>query len=461
MPAMLPSLVFNRPAFEAAFRDFLGHVTILSKAAGYTPFELFDLPWAPGEGAQEYGLRQMLDALEGGVRYMVFLKARQLGWTTLSLLFDLFWCGMYPGLQGAIVTDTGANKEKLRLLIGGDKTNKNAVGGGILDLLPESHRLPVVKHNRNGLVFETGSMIDYLVAGITKGRGGLGRSRAYNFCHLTEVAMYGDEAGLQSLISTFSHEFPARFYNFESTANGYNHFYSEWEDACADDITKRAVFLGWWRHPAYVIRQGTALFDRYGNARVSEDEEDTARRVKEQFGYEITREQWAWYRHRKDPQRRMEAEQTDDSRAQMIEVEYPSYPAQAFRNTGRPFFTGKSLDIAREIAVTKLFKAFYYGFGEEFRDLHRAPIIGRPDRAQLRIWHDAHPNGRYVVAFDPSYGRDKQSDRHCIEVLRCYSDKLVQCAEFCAAGIPPFQATWVFMELCGMYRHARWILEIG
>jgi hypothetical protein len=455
-----PTFAFNRAAFEAAFRDFLDHVTILSKASGYTPFRLFDLPWAPGLGAQEYVLKQILDGLEADIHYFVVYKSRQVGITTIDLLFDFFWCGLYPGLQGAIVTDTDPNKEKLRLLLGGDTSVRNkSEGRGILDLLPPTHRLRVVKHNANGIVFENGSMLDYLVAGTKKRNGSLGRSRALNFCHATEVAQYGDEESFESLVSSFSSEFPARFYMLESTAHGYNLFNNQWEDAKADEFTKKAIFIGWWQHPGYIERQGTRIFERYGYATLSDDERETDEIVKRDFGYEITREQWAWYRHRKDPQRRAETGEIDAERAEIIEVEYPSYPEQGFRLTGSPFFSGKTIDVALKRAEMQLFKGYYYHFGENFTESRRTPV-NNSRLSQLKIWHEPHPNGVYIAAFDPSYGRGKKSDRHCIEILRCYADRLIQCAEFCVAQLPPFQATWVLLDLCGWYRNARWIVEI-
>jgi hypothetical protein len=451
---------FNRAVFEAAFRDFLAHATILSKNSGYTAFELFDLPWAAGEGVQEYGLCQILDGLENDVHWFVVLKARQLGWTTLSLLFDLFWCGMYPGLQGAIVTDTEPNKEKLRLLIGGDKSMRGGPSApGILDLLPPTHPIPVVKHNRNGLVFENGSMIDYLVAGTKKGRGGLGRSRAYNFLHATEMAQYGDDEGVESLISSLSDSYPARFYNIESTAHGYNVFHDQWADAVADEITKKAVFLPWWRHPEYICAKGSRLYERYGHGELAEDEREAAAIVKRDYSYTITREQWAWYRHRKDPQRRANMGEMDVGKAEIVEVEYPSYPDQAFRLSGSPFFPGKTLDQAVKRAERQKFKGYYYHFGETFTELRRLQAHNAR-MSQLKVWEEPHPNGVYIVAADPSYGRGKNSDRHCIQVFRCYADKLVQVAEFCLAQIPPFQLTWILLDLCGWYGYARWIVEI-
>lgn len=437
---------FNRRAFEEAFRDFVSHTKIITKNEGLTAIKLYR--------AQEYALSGILDGLENDIHYFVILKARQLGITTITLLLDLFWCGLYPGLQGAIVTDTDPNKEKLRLLV-----------QEILDNLPPSHPLPVAKHNRNGIVFRaphagaSPSMIDYLVAGTKKRTGSLGRSRALNFCHMTEAAQYGDEEGWESLKSAFSHRYPARLYVVESTAHGYNLFHNEWEDAVADDIAKKAVFIGWWQHDDYQYERGTPLFQRYGYADLSDDEREVAEIVKTDYGWEITREQWAWYRHRKDPQRRANSEEIDSERAEMVEVEYPSHPEEAFRMSGSPFLPGKVLDESMKTASKRRFKGYTYHFGLQFTAMRRQPV-GAARIAQLKVWEEPVPHGRYIVAADPAYGASDTADRFCVEVLRCYSDRLEQVAEFCTTACEPFQFTWVLADLCGWYGSCRWILEI-
>ncbi len=251
------ALVFNRKTFEPAFRDFLAHVTILSKNEGYTQFIPYDLPWLPGAGAQEYVLNEIFAGLENDIHFFVIGKARQLGMTTLMLLLDIFWCAMYPGLQGAMVFDEASNKEKIRLLL-----------EEILERLPDTHPLPIIRHNTGGIVFDHGplgrSMIDYLIAGTKKKPGSLGRSRAFNFLHGTEVAQWGDEEGLESLLSSLSDTYPARLFVFESTGKGYNHFHSMFEDAVADELTQKAVFIAWWRHPGYTAAEGSPVYRRYG-----------------------------------------------------------------------------------------------------------------------------------------------------------------------------------------------------
>ena len=143
------------PALREAFYDFISKVTIDSKDSGPVALEPF------------YGQRRMVDeifaGLEDDIHWFVILKARQLGITTVSLLLDIFWVSYFPGLQGALVTDTEPNKNKIRILI-----------QRVLESLPASHAVPIMYNRKDGLVLTNGSTLDYLVAG-TRKNGGLGR----------------------------------------------------------------------------------------------------------------------------------------------------------------------------------------------------------------------------------------------------------------------------------------------
>src|SRR5262249_16972148 len=129
--------------------------------------------------AQQMFIDSVCQGLDEGVRFFVNLKARQLGISTISLAIDLFWLFVHPGMQGALVPDPEENKEMFRHIL--DRYIKG---------LPREFKIPVEKHNRGGLFFENGSVLQYLVAG-TKGNKNLGTSRALNFLHATEVAKWG------------------------------------------------------------------------------------------------------------------------------------------------------------------------------------------------------------------------------------------------------------------------------
>jgi hypothetical protein len=428
--------------FQEAFYDFLPHATIISKDEGRVQVEMYD--------TQRYMFDEMFDGLRHDIHEFVIGKGRQIGITTGLYLFNLFYVGAIPDIQGGLVFDGAENKEKFRRLF-----------IETIETLPASHKLPIVSHNRSGVTFKNGNMLDYLVAGQKKGQGTLGRSRALNFAHMDEVAYYGDPDAFEAFKDVLSDRFPNRCYVAVSTGNGWNHFADLWEDALGDTISKRSIFVTWWRKRTYSYDQGTPLYRKYGWARLSPAELEANEIVKRDYGHKITLEQWAWYRHRADPRAQAELGQTeDDSRQEIITQEHPHFPEQMFRGTGTPFIPSQYLAPAEAKAAKAAFKAYSYYLGDDVTatKIETTRFI---NRAHLKVWAEPHPNGVYVLAGDPAFGTSDAGDGFCAQVLRCYSDRLVQVAEFCDRNVQPYQFAWVMLHLCGWYRNCRYGLELN
>jgi len=62
------------------------------------------------------------------------------------------------------------------------------------------------------------------------------------------------------------------------------------------------------------------------------------------------------------------------------------------------------------------------------------------------------PKGVYVIGLDPAYGRNDHQDRHAISVWRCFSDRLVQVAEYATPDPETWQVIWVLAHLATLYR---------
>lgn len=438
---------FDRATFERNFRDFLSVATITSKDEGRVRI---------GESlyrCQDYALEQIFDGLTKDIHWFVLYKARQEGITTIMLLLDIFWSAVFPGLQGGIVFDTEPNKEKFRLLI-----------TDIIEHLPASHELPVVKHNRNGIVFESikgePSSLDYLVAGTKSTGGGLGRSRAFNFVHCTEVSSFGNVEGFESLKASLSDVFPSRLYVLESTPRGFNLFHDEWEDAVEDTLAKRGVFIPWYLKDTYRYPKSSALFRRYGWAERSEMERETERYAEETLGYTISLEQWSWYRHNNDPRGSDEHDSASEDRHELFAQEYPGTPTQGFLSTGSPFIPGSYITPALKRAQTVNFQGYRYYLGNDVTSTRIEPVdFAR--MAQLKIYESPVDGGVYVVSADPAYGTSERSDNFAIQVLRCYADRIVQVAEYVARDVQAFQFAWIILHLCGWYGDCRYILELN
>lgn len=434
----------NVEEFESAFYAFLSYLKIDSKDYGpNTDFEPFF--------AQKRFLNEVFSGLGEDIHWFVVLKARQLGITTVSFALDLFWISYFKGLQGAIVYDTEGNRDKGRLLF-----------TRMMGSLPKQFSVPVVSHNKNGLVLANGSSIDYLVAG-TKKNSGLGRSRAYNFLHATECSSWGDQEGLEALQKSLSDVFPARLYVFESTAKGYNIFYNMWESANEDSLTKKPIFIGWWAKESYSFNPRASikeaqLFERYSKAPISDEEQDKIDYVKEHYGFDVSMEQLAWYRYKRDPSgERDDGEEPLDS---TIEQELPWHEEEAFMMTGLGFFPPKQIKELQKEVIQLPFHGYRYLMGESFLACTLEPVRSAK-HADLKIWEQPDPMGTYVIGADPAYGSSDEADRFCAQVFKVYADGMDQVAEFCTPMIKAYQFAWVLAHLAGAYSNARLLLELN
>lgn len=416
-----------------AFLRFIELIRITSKEAEEP------VPIIPYE-AQKRFLRALTEGLEEGVHHFVCLKARQLGISTILLALDIFWLYMHPGLQGALIADTSENKDAFRQTI-----------TEMLESLPPKYRVPIIRHNRSALVLANGSRLQYMSAGKQK-NSGLGRSRALNFVHATECSSWGDQKGLDSLVRALAEQNPNRLYIFESTALGYNLFFDMCEEAKVD-TTKAFVFIGWWGKHLYRIDKDSPEYERFWSSHphLTEEEEATARSVRELYDFEIDDEQWAYYRKLMS--------NTDEASAK---EEMPSTEHEAFQATGNSFFSIKrvsaDMDLIARAGVG--YTGYQYTLGTKFLTM-RVEETTIPDDVELRVWEEPVKEGRYVLGVDPAYGRDEDKDRCCISIWRCYADKMVQAAEYTTPWPETRQIAWVMAHLAGCYRDCMINLEIN
>ena len=415
------------------FLEFLKVVTIPSK-------ELKEPgPIIPYE-AQYRFLRELDAGLSEDQHLFVILKARQLGMSTIMLILDVFWLYMHPGLQGGLVADTDENRIQFRETI-----------TQVLENLPAGFRIKVKRHNRAALVLANGSRLQYLCAG--KGKNpDLGRSRGFNFMHGTELSSWGDQNGIHSLIDTLATENPNRLYIFESTAKGYNAFHSIHKKAKLDP-TQRAVFIGWWAKELYRIAAGTAEYDYWwGRNPVLDDQEQAMEAlILQDYGWQMTTEQWAWWRK----------QSFDRSESNLLQ-EFPWHEKVAWQVTGSPFFSNKRLGADKDFVLNQAvtFSGYRYDLPQEFGNM-RCEEVFTAKEAELRIWEKPVLNARYAIGVDVAYGRSDQADRHCIQVFRCFADKMVQVAEW-ATNMPETRTVaWVLAHLAGSYRDCMINLEVS
>ena len=375
--------------------------------------------------SQQRVLEEICDGLENGIHVFYVLKSRQLGVTTVTLAILLFWLALHPNTIGCMVSDSEKNSAKNRQTIRkyieslrpfmGKTFNLNKSEGGV--------------DNKFGFTFSNGSRLDMLVAGTKRAWG---EGEGYVVGHLTEVAGYGKEEGLESFRHAMAPDNPRSLYIYESTAKGPNHWKDMWESARADEYSSRCIFVGWWSNDLQRIKMSDRRFLAFGTQPPSPEENEKVTAVKNLYNYDIDMEQLAWYRWQ---QTMPNSNDTD------LDQNQPYTEEDCFIQSGVSFFQQRLITRRREEVAANGdgvedggfgYKAYEFYLGDEF---HISTIneITNPipqDQIKLRVWEPPRPEGVYVIGVDPAGGRSEDSNNHCCSVWRVFADKMVQTAEW-------------------------------
>lgn len=233
-----------------------------------------------------------------------------------------------------------------------------------------------------------------------------------------------------------------------NTARGFNEWYKMWDEAEKDRDHKKTVFLGWWAKDNQIIEQGSADFSRYGTEPPNKVESARIDTVFEEYGWEVTQEQLAWYRKKIDPNQENDEDDEEDSH---LTQEQPWCAEDAFQQTGSNFFQADKLTEATRSASSeakpKTYK-FWPGFDFVTCDMTSARTMRE---VEFRVWEEPATEACYVVAADPAFGRDERNNNSAAQVLRCYADGVDQVAEYASSTIMPHQFAWLLWTIIGYY----------
>jgi hypothetical protein len=403
--------------------------------------------------------RRILDeitaGMDEGIRTFLVLKSRQLGSTTIFVILDLFWLALHPHMKGALVVDQDKTRDDFREQI------RNIIASIPPSYFGGSFGIKKGGDNKYFMAFTNGSQLNFLVAGTSGSKVAWGESSGFSLVHLTEVASYGNEEGLNNFEEAMSEKNPDRLYVYESTAKGFNHWQTRWKGARLDPFTKRCIFVGWWGKEDNEIARTDPRFQLFGLNEPDDRERTKIRVVKERYGWEITPEQLAWIRWR--------GAQPSQSESNLNQNQ-PWTEDDAFVMSGKSYFQTRLIVQDREnlSAARVPYKGYRFWLGEDFwsatlEDLAKDPITAplRQREVELRVWQPPVADARYVIGCDPAGGSDEKNDRHAISVWRCYADKLVQVAEYADNMADTRQAAWVLAYMAGVYHNCLITLELG
>lgn len=426
------------------FLKFISKLKIQSKDYGLVGFKLL--------GSQRYALDQLCAALDAGITDILVLKNRQCGMTTFWLCVDIFWAFEHKGLLGTFILHKEEARDDWRNAIEifyDEIPRKVRIGSQLVRFKPE-----ILHHNRNILAFKNGSRFRYLIAGTSENRrGGLGRSGASNFVHMTEAAFYGNEDDVAAFESSTSSIYPHRLNVMETTANGFNWFEELWTEALRSK-TKRCIFVGWWRDERNQFSTDHPFYSYFmPDKAITKLERERVRAVKKEYGVDISLQQIAWYRWHLQ-----EKKQGDQS---LMDQENPWTADDAYQATGAKYFHSLDLTVAIRAAREIPIQAYRYRMGNKWETIE---VVSHPYRdAELRIWQQASRYGYYVLSCDPAYGSSDTADKNVIQVWRCFAEGMEQVAEFASSSLSMYQCAWVLAHLGGFYgaNESRVILEMN
>jgi hypothetical protein len=441
------------------FRKYVKALRIISKHAESDP---------DGEGielklwtSQTRVLEQICDGLENGIHVFYVLKSRQLGVTTITLAITLFWLAYHANTIGIFVSENDQSSNK----------NRTTIRKYVASLAPFMGKsFSVVRDNRFGFEFSNGSRLDMRVAG--KSKVNWGEGEGYIVGHLTEVQRFGKEEGLESFRHAMAPDNPRSLYIFEGTAAGPNHWKDMCEAAQADEFSSRFMFVGWWSHDRQKIRMSDPKFKKFGTYEPTPEENELISQVREQYNYEVTMEQLAWYRWQQT---------IPGSSEGSLDQNQPWTAEMAFVQSGVSFFQNRLLAQRRQFIIDANdelakrqeaegkeidpsvenggfgYKVYQFYLADEFHlcRVEEVDYAIPADQIKLRVWEKPHPEGIYVIGVDPAGGRSEDSNNHCVSVWRVFADKLVQVAEW-ADSIPETRhCAWVTAYMAGQYQNCR------
>lgn len=409
--------------------------------------------------SQHRFLQGLADGLDQGIRIFICLKSRQLGITTVSLAIDCFWMAMNPNTIGALVCDTEKNRDVNRATI------KRYIAS-----FPQGYfgdQFNLVTDNRTQLIFSNGSRLDLLVAGTKKKSSAWGEGVGYSYCHLTEIGSFGDSKGLASFEESFAQKNPNRLFIYESTAKGLNHWWAKWLAAKDRPFDQKPIFIGWWSSPMNSIERSDPRYEQYSFAPNAEERE-LINAVAELYAHRVTREQLAWIRWKES-----NVDLSED--ADMFEQNQPWTEQQAFVTTGYSFFQTRLIsklmkeideapikEASEGIQNDYIFAGYYYEIGNSFFEMKLIKVEDQEDidRVELKIWEEPVEGARYTLGCDPAWGRSALKDRSAICVWRCFSDCIVQVAEYASHDVDVKQFAWIIAHLAGAYEDCNMNVEI-
>jgi len=352
------------------------------------------------------------EAMGRPVRILV-LKARQLGFSTLSLglMYEKTTTNTGWGSFFAAHDDDSTKElfKRVRLMydMAPDKPMTRYSTKTELDFSNPDPRLRQI---------EPGLLSSISVG--TAGKATLGRSRTLRFLHCSEVAFWKDA---QTVLLGLEQALPddaGTVEIIESTANGVgNEFHSRWRRASDPDEAGDwiALFVAWFDDELYRRPLAGGQMDPIPSC-VEEREEFLSDEASMKALNDLDDDQLNW--------RRWAIVSRCGNSLDSFKQEYPSTPDEAFLASGRPVFNQQRINYRKRQLEAHDLKARHgkakkrFVTGDVKKKGRTAKFVANP-HGYLRVYQFPVAGHHYYAAADVSEGvvKGKTGDRSAIQIL--------------------------------------------
>jgi len=360
---------------------FVESLTVLDKKVQLVNFEP---NWAQKQYLEE--VKRQFE--ETGVVRIIVLKARQIGFSTLTEACAYAMAFIMQNYRALIVAhEAEASRNLLKMTKRYDK------------YAPWTDFFTVKHDTRNDLEWvETGSSIKVATAG-KKGSAGVGRSGTHHFIHASEVAFWDDAETVWNGLSQSIPRTPGTFVCFESTANGTgNFFHRMWEAAEAGENEYTPMFFPWWKHPEYTATETNLALYPLGHLDDAEEELKELLQDEGIFSASEFQERIIW--------RRYAVKNLCNNNLLQFMQEYPATPEEAFIASGLNVFPTETLKVCfdRQPGLR----------GYVFRNGEETKFISDP-HGPLKLFKKPTAAASYVIGGDPT--RTTYGDYACAQIM--------------------------------------------
>ena len=176
-----------------------------------------------------------------------------------------------------------------------------------------------------------------------------------------------------------------------------------WEAGKDKDDEFVNVFLPWFLQEEYRITAMASEVIEY-----TEYEKDINSYAKSEYGIEIDKAQWAWYRH--------ESRQgAFKGNWELWATKYPSVPEEAFMSPGATIYTAEMVKIAKATVRPHKWVGNIMGMASP-----QSANWVENESGECQVWEFPKDNMHYVIGADCQWGKKKEAD---------FDNAYVQCVE--------------------------------